>query len=293
MDVELGGARPHLGKRKLLGTRTWAVLSGVGVLAGTVGQAGIAGVSADAAATPQSSPPSTPAWPSEHASSTAWKTWAQVEQQSEQSTNWDQVFAADGCTLQDLQYVKMPADIVNPAAPQGINVTGARFVFECPQGVQPSVLTPATQVSPNGGQGDSNQSAHGADAVGRRGAHVSLASLHGHTKASLAAYALNGCSNITDGVECGGVNLAGQAFGSYQYLASGSVTGHESVSNDGPGTTGCWPGTFVAGTGDVTLSYPQSVGLVVPIYSSSTWDATFWQWTKSGYNDWGDVCGYN
>jgi hypothetical protein len=201
----------------------------------------------------------TPAIPGPSASASAWTQWSAQEQQSLESMPWS---AVPGCTIKSVSYSQAPADSEAAYAPSWATITGASIVGTCAIAATSRISTPGAPLPQPG------------------------------TNTSPAIPSGNTCGGITNGTESVGSFGSNSRYALYQYLGSGSATGHDELSTEGALAQSCYPGNVLANGSTTTLTYGGEEEVVAPwnIAGSNVFDGTWWEGASSPYADWGNVC---
>ncbi len=206
---------------------------------------------------------SMPKMPSANASLQTWTAWSQVEARWAKtgSTPLSAALTAQGERL--VQFSLIP-NVPVYGAPAGVTETGVSWVS-----------APATKA------GVAASTRQSSTPLGQP------APVANATPTVLAATTdPSTCAQITGpGEDCISAN-GSTITGSYEYLGSGSVTGHVEASGGG-----C-PGTGGVNSPNVSLSYGGEVGAYfAEPAASNTWSSRFWRYDGgTSYSLWGTVC---
>ena len=207
---------------------------------------------------------SAPVEPASNAAAATWSSWANADLAYYQSTPWDQIAAASGCSTPLVTY---PTSTVGDA----------------PSEIPTSVATPTVVVAFDCQSGE-NMSAVWGYAQAIVGTSSSGAS------ASPAGFPVGGtCANITQGTACIEPGLTA----SYS-ITSGSSTGHVQLGNVGLSPPDCSSGGTVADSGTITLNVNgpyTGIGVTHQESVSSVWSSTWWEGPSGGpWNNYGSAC---
>lgn len=191
--------------------------------------------------------------------SSTWAEWSKEQQQAFESTHWT---AAPGCTITSVSYSQVPVGAAISNVPPSAMMAVATIVGTCSAAAtsssSSSFPTPSSVPPPS---------------------------------ATPAIPSGDTCGGITNGTECVGYGTNSR-YALYQYLGSGTATGHDELSTEGALAESCYPGSLVGDGNTTTLSYGGEEEVLVPWNSptDNVFDGTWWEGASPPYNDWGNVC---